>query len=320
MSLTITVDEYLAELIQTKQKRVLVEGKTDRIALDKLLTEYSEINNGQLLRYPLIDTAERIQDVGLFYNKQKILEVFSRIQGKPYETKCIGLIDREFIGFETASEIRDDIGCHKNEGNLVWTRGHSLENYFFDVQIIKKSIHILSSANHTRALQLFEEHLEQLLEIACAVSLGTLQIGNSYQIEGIFDRIENSLSENIISFQESGVSLDLTTWLPVASQRLNNPMAANDLLDSYVNWLSRIQSSPKETIRWLCHGHIGMTFISYFYNQCLIRLSPNSSKNQKDLLNTNNDLKFAALAHSWANLALTIGVEHPKELLDKFSE
>jgi len=46
--------------------------------------------------------------------------------------RSIGFVERELRYFDLEDCIHDLIGDHKAVNHLVWSRGHSIENYFFE--------------------------------------------------------------------------------------------------------------------------------------------------------------------------------------------
>lgn len=316
--LQVTINEYLAEIAFTKQKRVLVEGWTDKIAISKLLGQYADPSHGDktISRNVEIDTAERIKDDGVLLNSQKIRNVIARLDSHFDETKVVGFIDREFEGFILEPNIDDISRSHQTNGSLVWSRGHSLENYFFDIRVIKRSIFALSTSDQSQVLYLFEENVIYVLQIACAITLSALELGKRKKIPQIFARVSSSLRDVELTIHETGVDLELSNWQSKLIQILNSPDLVGSFEELFKRNLIRVQATNSEVVRWLCHGHIGMYLVAKFYNTCQ-QVSGTIGKEQTDLLNPDHTLKFAVLASFWATLALTDDIEHPKELIDR---
>lgn len=316
--LKVTVNEYIAEIEFTKQKRILVEGWTDKIAISKLIGQYTDPSNGDktISLNVEIDTAERIKHDGVLLNSQKLKNVIMALDSRYHETRVVGFIDREFDGFVLEPDIDDISRSHQTTESLVWSRGHSLENYFFDLRVIRRSVFALSTTDQSQVLNLFEDKVSYVLQIACAITLSALELGRQHNIPKIFARISKSLRDSELKISEAGVELELSSWQSSLTHVLNSSELVSSIEEIYKQNLIRVQATDGEIVRWLCHGHIGMYLVAKFYNTCQ-QVFGTISRDQTDLLNPDHSLKFAVLASFWATLALTDDLEHPRELIDK---
>lgn len=316
--LQVSIDTYIAEIKMTNRRILLSEGKSDEVALRKLIIKYCEFNGIVFsdIRFQF-DTAERIKENGILYNREKIETVLLKIKSKPYEKKIVAFLDREFQEFLWDTDLEDLLKCHKQEGQSVWSRGHSLENYFFDPLVLKESIFELSNEDHSNSIQLFLDLLDKSINIACAISLATLNIGQHYNIPNVFERIASSLSfdSNIVEIKNTALNLNFSTWNTLLDYRLNDEEIVEYFITVFKEYLVRIESNPNGIARWLCHGHIGTNFLAIVYAQCFFNYY-GSILNEQTLLNVNHDIKLAVVVAQWANLSFTQGLEYPKELLE----
>jgi hypothetical protein len=135
MMIQYTPAEFRNFLMMSHDKHLLVEGIDDKIAFKLLFEELSGKHDIK------IDTAERLinfeRPLG---NREKVEEICRTVTGRSFADKLVGFVDREFREFEWDNDIRDNLGQHKVDGRLVWSRGHSIENYFFDFIILREAL------------------------------------------------------------------------------------------------------------------------------------------------------------------------------------
>lgn len=317
MAFANTVNEYIVSIIFTSNKHLLVEGQSDKTAITKLIMQYKE-REGVSASNIVIDTAESIKEEGISYNSAKIREVFERVKDIADKEKLFGFVDREFDGFRWEREIHDELRCHKCDGNLISSRGHSIENYFFDFSVLRECVNTLSAFDHSIALNLLEGYIEDALRVACSITLTTLEIGAKHRLDNIYGRIINTFSENLLLLEDTQVKIDKEIWTPLLRARLNDPQIMQEFLELYSSWLEKTRNEDIQVIQWLCHGHVGMYFLVHIYNACLTKADILINKDQKDLLNPDHNMKFAAIATSWARMAITTNhLDYPQELLDR---
>ena len=122
---------YLKKIQMACTKILLVEGEEDRIAINSLLYEYSLKNESK--HNVVIDLSEIVSDDKLYAlgEREKIEKIYDVASvGLSSTNKFYVFVDREYRNFDT-NTISDNLPTHFIEGNLFWTRGHSIQNYFF---------------------------------------------------------------------------------------------------------------------------------------------------------------------------------------------
>jgi hypothetical protein len=103
----------------------------------------------------LIDDAESLVDCDSAYtNLAKVEYICKSVQNRPYAHKIVGIVDRMLRDFRRASSVEDTLRQHKVMGRLIWTRGHSIENYFFQVAVLRE---VMWSCSHHEATDEFLE-------------------------------------------------------------------------------------------------------------------------------------------------------------------
>src|SRR5689334_18961271 len=110
------LNEYIADLKMTFEKRLLVEGRSDKNIFSQFFDEFysGQYNIG-------IDVVDDIDFSGQGIardNRTRIEEVFKHISLKDSE-KLVGFVDREFDEFQHYNIIQDTLKCHKVNTRVV---------------------------------------------------------------------------------------------------------------------------------------------------------------------------------------------------------
>ena len=135
-------------------------------------------------------------------NREKIELVCKLIAKSGQKDKLIGFVDREFRKFILNKNLSDQFTKHFVGQNIVWSRGHSIENYLFEFETMKDPFASLSTTSFYRKAQdCFEENFECIVQIACAASLSAKEIKN-------FGILKGHISWDLFKFEENLISLD----------------------------------------------------------------------------------------------------------------
>lgn len=260
------VAEYRAYIRFSHNKRLLVEGRNDRrvfitlidAALKRIHEKHEQIE---------IDTAEDLAGEGFEGtrgNREKVEYICQMVVGTPDARKIVGFVDREFRGFEVVNGIADKINGHNVVGRLIWSRGHSIQNYSFDPATLQEPLETLTpSVEFKEALRTFLSVFRSVILTACATTLAALECGRLNLAKG-------SISWKLIEIHETAIALRLDDWRAIFIDRQHtDPSQADALIRRYQFWLERVRSADFQVIRWLCHGHIGFAFIWATYTRCV---------------------------------------------------
>lgn len=328
--LSFTPADYRGYIRYSHQRHILVEGADDKRVFELLLDESAEKNFLQIHRENIkIDTAEYLIDfqengkkIG---NREKVELICQSIFGKTYEKKFVGFVDREFREFEQIPILRDNVLGHRVLDRLVWSRGHSIENYFFDFDTLRKPLRSFSvTDNFHAALELFEQVFEQTIRIACAVSLA----GNELEKIRV---VQSSASREILEVvrnSKNSIKINQVTWISRFTNRLKlKPDDAGKIIERYLYWKNIVNSSEFSVVRWMCHGHIGLAFIWAAYSCCVFEVcrhvenlsEKDANKEAQRVLMAEESVRFNMCADLWVQRALGNHCEFPSavfELLD----
>jgi hypothetical protein len=268
LKLQYNLQGYLNSVQMSGRKHLLVEGKYDRqffrIFLDTFIS-HIEVD---------IDTAENLSSPEIVGgNCQKVEKVAETISSKEYAARFVGFVDREYREFDL-QEITDKLGCHNQISRLVWSRGHSIENYFFTHQIVKESLlDLCYTDSFDKAIVRFMNCFEDTIRIACALGLTGHQMRKS-------EVIRNSICSDLIHFEGTRLVFKINNWKELLVSRQQSE--SENIVYCFENWLNRLESINLETLQWLCDGHSGLFFVLDVYHRCVYTDTANSDNRKKE--------------------------------------
>ena len=320
---TYTPKEYQSYLKTSSFKHLLVEGKNDKQLFNFLIDEFNQIkiNQNMPTSKVLIDTAEQlIKFEDTPGNRAKVEFICQMIENTPLAGKLVGFVDREFREFEYDPVFRDNRLENVVQGRLVCYRGHSIENYFFDLSILRDPLRDISNFDlFYNAFEKFKSVMDATIRLACAASLAGKECG---QIEVISNRIQwtfitiNKQDENM----SGDIIFDFEKWKNYLIKKGVSLDKANSLCNSYKSWNQKIKSVDVSVLKWLCHGHIGMAFIRSVYARCVHSAAVDNQLERPDdevekTERYNDEHRFKACAACWSRKAIINQCEYPTEVL-----
>lgn len=266
-------NEYRLYVMQSGENHILVEGKYDKRFFEKLLQKLCGENHGVQ-----IDTAEQLIECATHANREKVEEIAHSVTGKSYASRFVGFADREFRDFSFSQQITDSLQCHRVSDRLVWSRGHSTENYFLDYEIFEDiAERFTTNENLRKALQLFESIYDDALDFAAAVSLlahFSLAAGNVPSLNAV----KSTLNFDIIELHPE-VTVNLSRWKARLIRDLQlSESTADSLCTELSVWKTRLKQTASSNSKWLCHGHIGFNLLWQIYSRCLLEVCSTSGE------------------------------------------
>jgi hypothetical protein len=290
-------------------KHILVEGKDDKRSMKYLIQDLwgkrSDI---------LVHGAHQIQFGINIGNRERVEEICRNINGKKYAKRFVGFVDREFREFDLANEIRDLINKHNILDRLIWSRGHSIENYYFDFIVLSKPLRDYSLTQYfDDALDLFEQSFEQVIKLACALSLASWQCN-------LLKPAKRCMDWSILEFNGLELTINTTIWLnSLISKQKVRYEEASVLIDTFQLWLEKVSKTHFNTVRWLCHGHIGIAFIWAAYARCVFEVCHKSGcedprREANHVLKADETVRFNGCASEWAKQAPHRSCEYPTDV------
>jgi hypothetical protein len=207
--LQLTPDEYVTKIAMSKDIFLLLEGSEDKIFFTLIRNKFEQVfldshsDDLNLLLKINIETAEEIK--GMLGNREKIEKICNLVSQENQNTRdrVLGFVDREFREFEYINSLQDKLGNHRINEGLIWSRGHSIENYFFDLATWKEAFNnYLVSELYQEAFEIFESKFNDILKIACSLSLAALS-------ENLLKPIPTTLDWKCIDITSKSIQINL---------------------------------------------------------------------------------------------------------------
>lgn len=314
-----TPDEYIRYLQMSNNQHLLVEGSSDRKAFLALFYRF-DLNQDLVID---IDTGEMIHKVTDHpENREKIEYIAQKVRGKFCSNKLITFVDREFRGFVIETTIEDTLQRHYQQGRLIWTRGHSLENYFLNRLIIKDVFEELSESEvFYKAIVQFEKVFDDALKWSAALSLAARELKVIQKCDKYF--LDNRYWE-FLGFCKNKVNLDREEWMKIVVEEDKFEQSEVEDLFSGIYKFSEIISGKKNIHKWICHGHLGIKFIWLVYLKCFSdQLSTDDRQDNKKSNKSLNKLKKMdvkrrthVLQTTWARHSSNQACVYPREVIE----
>jgi len=309
-NLLFSLNDYIAYVFASHKKKLLVEGADDNRLFNRLI----DVFDNQRALVDIDDASQLIEFGNGISNREKVEQVCSVIRKTSFANKLVGFVDREYRGFVLNPLIVDEICSHNIDGRLIWTRGHSIENYYFDYETLKIPISSLSTTKYYQeALRLFEKVFDQVISLACATSLVGLEIKN-YQI------LRSAITWEVLMIKNETINVELSALETVLLERNVSELLVNIIIQRFEHYKNLILSADREIVRWMCHGHIGLTFIWAAFKRSVFEvsqangiLSPTNEVNHA--LETREEIRFNLCAARWIERSLRKECVFPYEVL-----
>lgn len=316
---------YQVLLKTNPAKRLLVEGKDDRQFFKLLIKEFSQLNNKKRIERINIDSASDFisSDVSegqrRLGNREIVERICQKASNTDYAHRIVGFVDREFRGFIYLNEdkLKDEIQKHNVNSidRIIWSRGHSIENYFFDRTVLSETLRFHITEEWFEATtDFFEEYFEQTIILGCAVSMAAREI--KVRIEKKFEKIGKSVNWKMLSNDEGGLVFDDQKWKSeLIKRQILSLHEADEVLQIFLGWKAKLETVDFDLVRWLCHGHIGFKFILSFFDFCIAKTCPDGNLENPDkyLGNLKDNKHFNFCVNVWLKKAISDECEHPME-------
>ena len=299
--------EYSKILQMSAKRRVLVEGRDDYYLILALFDEFLGVEWRDVYNIEIDKAENSISAPG---NRQAIESVVRLVANTDLREKLVGLVDREFRNFDWGDgKILDQLQSHFVDDRLLWTRGHSAENYFLDKAILRVPFRDVSGEIFQKAYDIFVNHIDSYLRIASKLSLTALTLN-------YMKRIRASLGWDIIS---ESADLDVEKWTTHLNAIGFNLLEIKKIISAYSEIGVIIDSTDVKTVRWFCDGHLSFFFLWCSFAKCVYIAT--DSVNDKNLmahciLKYGDETRFNSCASAWAKSSKVNLCEYPKELFD----
>lgn len=259
MALEYDIPQYLTKVKMSAKKRILVEGRDDKSHIYNLLGILN------LNKTAKLDTAEVISGdckETKKNNRAKIDKIHDLCKSNPqYYKNLYFLRDREFYKFNVNQEIEDFMDEHESDGNLSWTIGHSLENYFLEENLICDAFRYLSASEYkTDAENLFRHILEDSTREIAAITLAAKELKNSSYPSGIIKWNHFQIENGVFILSLDDALKDKTDSLSLSFKIL------------YDKYKPVATSSNGLICSRICRGHTAIIMLQRIFAACLFEV------------------------------------------------
>jgi hypothetical protein len=295
------VAAYIMKLRITNTPVLLVEGSNDKRAFLRLLEHFNHSQVGTITNKLVIDTAEMLKSPPPG-NRAKVETVCANLGANEDFNHFVAFVDRELREF-SVDELEDAIGDHRVVGRLVWSRGHSMENYFFDPEVFREAA--LSTTvidGFAEAIDAYRANFHSALRIACSVSLAALEHDALRYAAG-------AIHMDVVSNGEVGAILDVERWeINLLKSTRSNRELVSSIVESFEIWERRLAEADLEFLRWMSHGHIGLTVLWKVLCMCLLNMDP---RERQALTRAGEEAVRSNVQEKWARRAAAAEAFYP---------
>lgn len=271
------ISSYRLAIKIRSHKTVLVEGSSDKSIISHFLLSRNYHDN-QRSDYFVDDASIVKSDDSLcgLGNKNKALAIIGAINNP----KLSGMIDREWDNINL-SDLNESQFI-QNINNVYLTKGHSIENYWFDMDA---SVSFLIKAFPTTVNQ------DYLKVISCSFPT-ILRFAAAYSLTAkdasIITRSSELISHSDISWDNEQLHLLESFNTKLAERGVDYPFST-ECNKRY----SHLMTSNQSLLKWVCHGHLGEEAI----RSCLAAVALANGINQTTVIDIERGKKNEKFSH-----------------------
>jgi hypothetical protein len=307
-----SISGYRNKIRTTTSRVLLVEGAYDKRAFLRLFHEGRQVGLFDPEAFAvIIDTAEAMikAEEDAVGNREKVEAICSGMSEHDEFSHFVGFVDREFREFDDA-KIVDLVQRHRVEGRLVWSPGHSIENYYFDPQSLAELVQAAAfTQSFLAAFTLYSQIFVDLMRTLCAASLA----GRDNQVPGL---IAGTFGSGAINISTGTVSINSPIWKTrLLSKTKGNIQLAESIITSYLAWRERLADAQPTVLRWQCHGHVGFAATWIAYSRCVYEAGGDADE-ANCVLTVGEAARQSISADIWARKAVLEEAEYPREIFE----
>ena len=195
---------------------------------------------------------------------------------------------------------------------MVWSRGHSVENYLFDFRCFaEKAKEYLPAEFLSTAVQLFQQVFQDAVRVACALGLA----GYHHPTQNL-KVMSRAVDWHCLSMDGGRLVLDLERWKQELAQKHMASDWINEGEKQYLKWWVIVSSADYQVVRWLCHGHVGIAAVWAAFARCVYQACSTLTPVERDNLakaaaTANKQIRFRGVVEQWTQQALKSHLECP---------
>lgn len=305
MELKYDISKFIAASKMSSKIRVLVEGKDDRGHILNLLNLLAP-----KARLKVDIAVDILGDCKLTANnnRAKIEKIHEQCKDDESHRKLFFLCDREFRNFVISGAVEDNSSDHEVDGNMSWTLGHSIENYFLSPQMLSEGFMFLSgSGNKRRAVELFCSIFEDSLRKIAAATLAAKVLGCANYPASLVKWHTISISGELVDFD-------------LGSETPENAFM-NTFIAKYDELLSIANRTDIATCERFCRGHTAVVMLQRLFAACLYHVAKNEDEEMArydaNIFNNVPEASISsALSEAWIRRVQDGLAYYPRPLVD----
>jgi hypothetical protein len=199
---------------------------------------------------------------------------------------------------------------HKNEGNLSWTIGHSLENYFIESELILDAYRYLTNSEYkSEASNIFRSILPSALKIIAVISLAAKELNKCSYPLGV-------IGWNDFSIKSESLEFDIDFWKQSETQQI-----LSDFKEAYKKYLPIVEASDEFIYARIARGHTAMQLLQRVFALCLFNAAEQhdetlAKKSASDFSKLKESALSAALCEAWLKSVESGSENYPINLID----
>ena len=319
--LQLTFREFISQVRMSKSSHILLEGTQDRSFFEILRQALFEgEDRHRSASYVAITTSESIKSEDVTVGNREKVEIISQlVNDTHYSERFIGFVDREYRDFVFSDTIGDNLLRQLISGRLIWSRGHSIENYMLDFDVVRDPLYDCSPNGEIAqtALELLQQNFSVILNAACAIGLAGLKLNQ-------LETVRRTIHWNSLRMNDSILHWDTERWATSLKQHSDlDSQIRSDLVREFEHWFGIARVSDSNIVRWACDGHTAMRLVWAAYSKLVFEVRRSEcgigakAANQRDsVFRIENNARFNHFARSWARIMSTDYVDTPKVCFD----
>jgi len=243
---------YLTSVKMSSKIRVMVEGRDDKAHVSNVI---ARLCSGVKFKVDVAADIKGICQQTGKNNRAKIEKAHELIKDTGHHKRLLFLCDREARGFAVNDCVRDEINGHYVDGQLSWTAGHSIENYFLNSNFIESGLRYLTpSAFKDKAIALFVQTFPSAIKMIATSTLAAYQM--------------KSVSYPCGAIGWKNVRLDGAGNIRVEFSTIQNPLIKK-FEEAFLQFESCIDLSDLDVCVKLCRGHTAIVLLKRVFAACL---------------------------------------------------
>ncbi|MBN3817688.1 DUF4435 domain-containing protein [Paraburkholderia sp. Se-20369] len=248
-----SIGAYKIAMMVRSAKTILVEGETDASLLNRLILERA-LGSSHAGAKPVVDRVDLIKDQILsgMGNRQRVLKIAEAVGGS--RDKFRGFVDKEWHGYDfVTEEVNNFLECDEALNSVMLTKGHSIENYFFDHSYYREFI--LRNFGD----RLPHAYFEEIPKTVDSGLLAAFVLSAGARKAELIERCSGLISKDMLESTNAGFSMNIDLVIRALKARQVSDEKCEILRSECERVAPRALGAASYALiaRWAVHGHIG---------------------------------------------------------------